>query len=326
MEQKKARKYFMKVIFMGTPDFAVPVLTGLTEKGYDVSLVVTQPDRPKGRKRTLTPPPVKTAAEEFGIPVFQPEKIKNEWQEIEKYTPDIIVTAAFGQILPKELLDIPPLGCINVHASLLPKYRGGAPIHQAIIDGEKETGITIMYMAEKLDAGDILSQQAIPIEKTDTTGTMHEKLSIVGRDLLLETLPQLEAGTITAEEQDESAVTYAPNISKEQEEIRWERPASSVYNQVRGLVPWPVAYTTWEGNRMKIWWTEESALTSEASPGTVVKIEEEAFYVACGENTVLRIDEIQPSGKKRMDVKTFLLGAGKNLSEGARLGADNETR
>lgn len=206
----------MKVVFMGTPDFAVPVLDALVENNYDVQLVVTQPDRPKGRKQELTPPPVKVAAEKHGIPVFQPEKIKQEqeWKVVADIEPDILITAAFGQILPKGLLDVPPFGCINVHASLLPKYRGGAPIHQSIIDGEKETGITIMYMVEKLDAGAMLAQKAIPIEEKDTTGTMHDKLSVLGAELLLETLPEIEAGSIVAVEQDEAEVTYAPNITR----------------------------------------------------------------------------------------------------------------
>ena len=316
----------MKIVFMGTPDFAVPVLEGMVDEGYDIQLVVTQPDRPKGRKQTLTPPPVKVAAERLGIPVFQPEKIKNEeeWKQVEKVKPDIIVTAAFGQILPKGLLDVPPLGCVNVHASLLPKYRGGAPIHQSVIDGERETGITIMYMVEKLDAGDILTQSSIPIEKTDTTGTMHDKLSEIGRKLLLETLPQLAEGSITAVEQDNAEVTYSPNISKDMEKIHWERKSRDIYNQVRGLVPWPVAYTVWEENRMKIWWTEDTSLHTEEAPGTVIKLEEDAFLVACGEGTVIKITEIQPSGKKKMDVKTFLLGAGKQLKSGDKLGEFHE--
>ncbi|UCZ51785.1 methionyl-tRNA formyltransferase [Bacillus shivajii] len=311
----------MRVVFMGTPDFAVPVLHTLVENGYDVVLAVTQPDRPKGRKRELTPPPVKVAAQEHGINVFQPEKIKQEeeWKQVAKVEPDLIVTAAFGQILPKELLDIPLLGCINVHASLLPEYRGGAPIHQAVIDGQKETGITIMYMVEKLDAGDILSQRSIPIEDNDTTGTMHDKLSELGADLLLETLPQIEEGTIQAIEQDETEVTYSPNITKEQEKIDWAMTAEQIYNQIRGLHPWPVAYTTLEGKRMKVWWSEKTTETTNKTPGTIVKLDE-GIFVACGDGTVLKLTDIQPSGKKRMDVKTFLVGAGKELTEGTLLG------
>ncbi|ADU30810.1 methionyl-tRNA formyltransferase [Evansella cellulosilytica] len=318
----------MKVVFMGTPDFAVPILNQLVENGYDVQLVVTQPDRPKGRKQQLTAPPVKVAAEEHGIKVFQPKKIKMEeqWRKVEEVQPDIIITAAFGQILPKGLLEIPPLGCINVHASLLPKYRGGAPIHQSIIDGERETGITIMYMVEKLDAGDILSQKAIPIEENDTTGSMHDKLSKLGATLLLETLPEIQSGTIVAEEQAEDEVTYAPNISKEQEKIDWNKTAREIYNQVRGLAPWPVAYTTINGNRLKVWWTEETDETTKETPGTIINVEEGRILIACGNGSVLSMRELQPSGKKRMDVKTFLLGAGKDWSKGMKLGENDETR
>ncbi|SDY74340.1 methionyl-tRNA formyltransferase [Evansella caseinilytica] len=312
----------MKVIFMGTPDFAVPILHKLASSGYDVQLVVTQPDRPKGRKQTLTPPPVKVAAEELGIPVFQPEKIKNEeeWRKVEKIKPDIIVTAAFGQILPKGLLDVPPLGCINVHASLLPKYRGGAPIHQAIIDGEKETGITIMYMVEKLDAGAILSQRAMPIEEHDTTGTMHDKLSRLGADLLLDTLPEIAAGSINAVEQEDAEATFAPNITKEKEKIDWHLSAAAVHNQVRGLAPWPVAYTTLGDKRLKIWRTEKTNRQSTQAPGTIVALSEAGIEVACGDGAVLKVLEIQPSGKKRIDVNTFIHGAGKQWRPGMKLG------
>ncbi|WP_096189181.1 methionyl-tRNA formyltransferase [Evansella halocellulosilytica] len=312
----------MRVVFMGTPDFAVPVLNTLVKNGYELVMVVTQPDRPKGRKKELTPPPVKVAAEKHGIPVFQPEKIKleDEWKQVEKVNPDIIVTAAFGQILPRELLDIPPLGCINVHASLLPEYRGGAPIHQAVIDGKKETGITIMYMVEKLDAGDILTQESIAIEEKDTTGTMHDKLSQLGADLLLKTLPMIEEGTIQAVEQDETEVTYSPNISKEQEKVVWSKTAEQIYNQIRGLAPWPVAYTTLNEKRLKIWWSEKTNETTSERPGMIIKLAEESIYVACGEGTVIMLKEVQPSGKKKMDVHTFLHGAGSSISIGTLLG------
>ncbi len=202
------------IIFMGTPDFSAPILRMLHHEGYDIKAVVTQPDRPVGRKRVLTPPPVKAAAIELGLPVIQPEKLRGseELQQILDLQPDLVITAAFGQILPKALLDAPPLGCINVHASLLPKYRGGAPIHQAVIDGEKETGVTIMYMAEKLDAGDIISQKAIPIEEDDHTGGLFDKLSVVGRELLKDTLPSIINRTNSRTVQDEAQVTFASNI------------------------------------------------------------------------------------------------------------------
>ncbi|SER62621.1 methionyl-tRNA formyltransferase [Salipaludibacillus aurantiacus] len=312
----------MKIVFMGTPDFAVPVLESVVNNGYDVSLVVTQPDRPKGRKQTLTPPPVKVAAEKMGLPVFQPEKIKNEteWKQVEKINPDLIITAAFGQILPQELLDVPPKGCINVHASLLPKYRGGAPIHQAVIDGEEKTGITIMYMVAKLDAGDMIAQESLPILPEDTTGTMHDKLSRLGAELLTRTLPLIEKGDIHPVRQDEEYVTYAPNIKKEQERIDWAKTADQLFNQIRGLNPWPVAHTEAEGKRFKVWEAETSQDHTDESPGTVVAIEEHDIKVACGDGKTLALTKVQPAGKKPMDVATFLRGAGSNWEPGMKLG------
>ena len=222
------------LVFMGTPDFSVPILTMLNEEGYSILAVVTQPDRPVGRKKVLTPTPVKKEALRLGLPVLQPEKLKGsqELDEILSLNPDIIVTAAFGQLLPVDLLEAPKFGCLNVHASLLPAYRGGAPIHQAVIDGQQETGVTIMYMAQKLDAGDIISQRAIPIESTDSTGDLFDKLSIVGRDLLKETLPNILAGTNPRIVQDEKLVTFARNISREQERIDWN---CSLRNDVSGI-------------------------------------------------------------------------------------------
>ncbi|WP_416151001.1 methionyl-tRNA formyltransferase [Salipaludibacillus sp. HK11] len=316
----------MKIVFMGTPDFAVPVLHTLVKDGYDVSLVVTQPDRPKGRKQVLTPPPVKVAAEALEIPVFQPEKIKNatEWMKVKEIDPDLIVTAAFGQILPKELLNIPSKGCVNVHASLLPKYRGGAPIHQSVIDGEKETGITIMYMVEKLDAGDIIAQKAIPILQEDTAGTMHDKLSELGAQLLQETIPLIEAGDIQAIAQDPQLVTFAPNIKKEQELIDWNKSATEISNQVRGLNPWPVAFTLVEEKRFKIWGTYVYSISTNHEPGTVIELLDDAILVACGKGTVLALTNVQPSGKKPMDVSIFLRGAGSTWSSGMRLGKHDD--
>ena len=220
-----------KIVFMGTPAFSAPILRMLQQEGYDVVAVVTQPDRPVGRKKVLTPPPVKAEALALGIPVIQPEKLRGseELQQIIALNADLIVTAAFGQILPKELLDAPRLGCINVHASLLPAYRGGAPIHQAIIDGQAKTGVTIMYMAEKLDAGDIIAQREIAIEDTDHTGGLFDKLSDVGRELLKDTLPSIIDGTNERTVQDESLVTYAGNISREQELIDWNKDARTLY-------------------------------------------------------------------------------------------------
>ncbi|QGG50352.1 methionyl-tRNA formyltransferase [Lysinibacillus pakistanensis] len=306
------------IIFMGTPDFSAPILRMLHHEGYDIKAVVTQPDRPVGRKRVLTPPPVKAAAIELGLPVIQPEKLRGseELQQILDLQPDLVITAAFGQILPKALLDAPKLGCINVHASLLPKYRGGAPIHQAIIDGEKETGVTIMYMAEKLDAGDIISQKAIPIEEDDHTGGLFDKLSVVGRELLKDTLPSIINRTNSRTVQDEAQVTFASNISREQERIDWTKDAATLYNQVRGLHPWPVAYTTFEGENFKIWWAKVGNTKHEARPGTVVAISKDYFEVAAGNGTTLALYDVQPAGKKRMIAEEYLRGTGSKLQIG----------
>jgi methionyl-tRNA formyltransferase len=307
---------------MGTPDFSVPILNSLIQSEYEVVLVVTQPDRPKGRKKIITPPPVKKEAEKHGIPVYQPEKIRHEYELILSYNPDLIVTAAFGQILPKELLEGPKFGCINVHASLLPELRGGAPIHYAIMEGKKETGITIMYMAEKLDAGDILTQRSIPIESHDHVGSMHDKLSVVGAELLMETLPKLFAGELSGLKQDENRATFASNIKREQEKIDWNRTSHEVFNHIRGLHPWPVAFTTYNGQTMKIWWADPVDKQLNGEPGEIAAIESnnEAFIVVCGDKKGIRITEIQPAGKKRMPVKDYLQGASDRIKVGTKLG------
>ncbi|MDA3130664.1 methionyl-tRNA formyltransferase [Aliibacillus thermotolerans] len=311
----------MKIIFMGTPDFSVPILRGLIEAGYDVCAVVTQPDRPKGRKKILTPPPVKEEAIKHGIEVLQPPTLKNEERvnEIISRKPDLIVTAAYGQILPEKILSAPPFGAINVHASLLPKYRGGAPIHQAIIDGEKKTGVTIMYMVKELDAGDMLAQKEVVIEETDNVGTLHDKLSIVGKELLLETIPPLIKGEITPIPQDEQLVTYAPNIERGQEKIHWNKPGKDIYNQIRGLNPWPVAYTTHRGKVYKIWKGEKREGYSGHIPGEIIKIKETEIVVATGDETAIAMTEIQPAGKKKMPVADFLRGK-HSFEQGDRLG------
>lgn len=310
-----------RIVFMGTPDFSVPILHNLVDSEYEVVLVVTQPDRPKGRKKVITPSPVKIAAESHGLPVFQPEKIRTNYQEILDYHPDIIVTAAYGQILPKELLDGPRYGCINVHASLLPELRGGAPIHYAIMQGKQETGITIMYMVEKLDAGDILTQKSIPIGIDDHVGTMHDKLSELGSELLIETLPSLFAGDITPIEQDDSKATFASNIKREQELIDWNRTSIEIYNQIRGLHPWPVAFTTYQGDIMKVWWAELTDKQFDGSPGEIVaKEQDEAIIVVCGDRHGIKLTEIQPAGKKRMSVKEYLQGSSDRIQVGTKMG------
>lgn len=308
-----------RIVFMGTPDFAVPSLEALIDRGYRVVGVVTQPDRPRGRKQVFTPPPVKVVAEKRGLSVFQPEKLRDPEgiRSVLAMEPDLVVTAAYGQIVPQAILDAPRYGCINVHASLLPKYRGGAPIHRAVIDGERETGITIMNMVPELDAGDILRQRAIPIDDRDHAGSLHDKLSRLGAELLLETLPDLLAGRIQPVPQDHRRATYAPNIRREDEWIDWRRSAREIYNQVRGLHPWPVASTTWRDTPLKIWWVEWSDAACDQPPGTVIAAGREGIEVAAGEGTV-RITRLQPAGKRPMEAEEFLRG--RRMSIGERLG------
>lgn len=315
-----------KVVFMGTPDFSVPVLQRLLEEKYDVIAVVTQPDRPVGRKKVLTPPPVKVEALKHNIPVYQPEKIRQseELKTIISLNPDIIVTAAFGQILPKELLDAPNFGCVNVHASLLPELRGGAPIHYSILQGKEKTGITIMYMAEKLDAGDIISVAEVKIEEEDTVGTLHDKLSVVGSDLLAETLPKLLAGEITPIPQKDEEATFAPNLKRSDEKIDWSTSGEEVYNKIRGLNPWPVAFTLYQGNVMKVWAGKKVTKTKEAAPGTIVEITDQGPIVATGNDTYIQLTEVQPAGKKKMDIGQFLRGAGSKMQVNEILGVTNE--
>jgi len=311
-----------RILFMGTPDFAVSSLDALMEAGYHVIGVVTQPDRPVGRKQVMTPPPVKEAAIRHGLPVLQPERIKTEeaLAEVLALEPDLIVTAAYGQILPKKLLEAPRFGCINVHASLLPKYRGGAPIHKCIVEGEKESGVTIMYMVEALDAGDMLSKVIVPIEERDTVGILHDKLAAAGSALLIRTLPALLAGELKAEAQDHEAATFAPNIKRSDERIDWSRTAEQIYNQVRGLNPWPVAFTSYQGKVWKVWWVEKVQTTGSTNvPGTILAREEDGLVIACGSGAV-KITELQPEGKKRMSALDFLRGAGSSIEIGTKVG------
>jgi len=312
----------IKIVFMGTPDFSVPVLRSIIQAGYEVIGVVTQPDRPVGRKRVMTPPPVKVEALNHGIPVLQPEKIRlrEDLDQVLALKPDLIVTAAFGQILPKELLDAPPLGCINVHASLLPELRGGAPIHYSIIQGKEKTGITIMYMVEKLDAGDILTQVEVPILEADNVGTLHDKLSKAGSELLLSTLPKLINGELVPIPQNEEEATFAYNIKREQEKIDWSKTGEEIYNHIRGMNPWPVAYTTLAESVVKIWWATKVATNKSALPGEVIGIEEDGFIIASGNNTAIKVTELQPAGKKKMSAEQFLRGSGSFLKVGDQLG------
>lgn len=309
-----------KIVFMGTPDFSVSILEKVHSE-YGVSLVVTQPDKPVGRKRVYTAPPVAEKAKELGIDLYQPERIKAEsaLEKIQSYKPDLIITAAYGQILPKQVLDLPKFGAVNVHASLLPKHRGGAPIHRAVLNGDSESGVTIMYMAEGLDSGDIISQVTTKITDEDNTGTLHDRLSILGGDLLMKTLPDVFAGTNERIPQNHEEKTISPNISKEDERLDFTRSQRDVFNHIRGLSPFPGAYTVLDGRRLKIYAADLTDEQSTELPGTIIKKDGGGFYVACGTG-VLRITEVQPSGKKRMPAHQFA-GSRQDI-DGTQLGAE----
>ncbi len=302
----------LRVVFMGTPDFSVPILDALI-KNYKVKAVVTQPDKQVGRNGKVAKPPVKRLAEENNIVVIQLNKIKEEYQEIIDLDPDLIVTCAYGQILPKELLDYPRLGCINVHASLLPKLRGGAPIHRAIIEGHSKSGVTIMYMAPGMDDGDIISKKEVEITDTDTASTLHDKLSKLGSELLIETLPSIIEGTNERIPQNEREVTFAPIIKPVDEKIDFSKTSREVYNQIRGLNSFPGAYFMLEGKRFKVW---ESIIVDEYFPnkldGEIVKIYKEGIGVKT-HNGVIVLTVIQPEGKSRMNSKDYLNGLKESL-------------
>ncbi len=316
-----------KIVFMGTPKFAVPVLEMLIEN-YGVDLAITQPDKKVGRKKVLTAPPVKVLAEEKGIRVLQPEKIssdENVLAELKELNPDIIITAAYGQLVPESILEIPKYKCINVHGSLLPKLRGGAPIQYSILEDHGKTGITIMYMVKKLDAGDMISKVEVDILDSDNYESLHDKLSIAGRDLLKETLPNIFTGNIAPEKQDDSLATFARNILREDEKIDWNKSAREIFNQVRALDPTPGAFTYLDEDILKIWSSEVVELEENYSAekvGTIIKQDKKHIYILCGENTVLKVKQLQISGKKRMPVVNFL--SNKKDYVGTILGGINE--
>lgn len=299
----------MKVIFMGTPDFSVGTLEALVEAGHEVVLAVTQPDKPKGRGKEMQFTPVKECAMRYGIPVFQPVKVRQQEciEELRKYEADIMVVVAFGQILPKEILEMTPYGCINVHASLLPKYRGAAPIQWAIINGETESGVTTMQMNEGLDTGDMLLKAVIPFAEDETGGSLHDKLSEAGAKLCVETLEGLQAGSIVPEPQGETTTDYARMLDKQLGNINWKQSAVEIERLIRGLSPWPSAYTNWNGKIMKIWSAKALEGIKSSEEGTIVKVEKDAFYVQTGEG-YLKVEELQIPGKKRMDAGAFLRG------------------
>ena len=299
----------MKIIFMGTPDFSVGTLEALVEAGHEVVLAVTQPDKPKGRGKEMQFTPVKECAVKHGIPVFQPRRVREPEciEELRKYEADVMVVVAFGQILPKEILEMTEYGCINVHASLLPKYRGAAPIQWAIIDGEEVTGVTTMQMNEGLDTGEMLLKTIIPIEAKETGGSLFDKLAEAGAKLCVETLDGLVAKTSIPEVQGETPTAYAKQIKKELGDIDWTWDGKAIERLIRGLTPWPSAYSNWNGKQMKIWDAEILDGNTEEMPGTIVKVEKDAFYVQTG-NGLLKVCELQIPGKKRMDAGAFLRG------------------
>lgn len=309
------------VVFMGTPEFAVPILQSLIDNPeYDVQAVLTQPDHHIGRKRTLHQSPVKELAEQYNIEVLQPAKLSKspEMEKIISLQPDLMITAAYGQFLPTKLLAAAKIAAINVHGSLLPKYRGGAPIQYSIINGDKETGVSIMYMVKKMDAGDIISQRSIPIENTDDSGTMFKKLSLLGRDLLLETLPKLISGDVNPVAQDPDKVVFSPNITSEQEQIDFRLPARLIDAKVRGLRPAPLGNMVIDGLRTKIYDVTPLEEKTDLEPGKVVRVTKHQLVIAAGDGTTYQINKLKPAGKKAMDITSYLNGH-KDITEGGQV-------
>lgn len=299
----------MKIIFMGTPDFSVGTFEALIEAGHEIVLAVTQPDKPKGRGEKVQYPPVKEAALKRQIPVFQPKRVRAPEciEELRKYDADIMVVIAFGQILPKEILEMTPYGCVNVHASLLPKYRGAAPIQWAVINGERVSGVTTMQMDEGLDTGDMLMKTEIVLDEKETGGSLHDKLAGAGAELCVQTLEALKDGTVVREPQQESTTEYARMLDKSMGRIDWSKDAKSIECLIRGLNPWPSAYTEWNGKTMKIWEADVADIDEGREPGTVIRVEKDGFCVQTGSGS-LKVRSLQIPGKKRMDAGAFLRG------------------
>ncbi|MDO4489930.1 MAG: methionyl-tRNA formyltransferase [Lachnospiraceae bacterium] len=310
----------MKVVFMGTPDFAVGTLEKLMEAGHEVAAVVTQPDKPKGRGKAMQPTPVKEAALKHGLTVYQPKRVREEafQQVLQEIAPEAIIVVAFGQIIPKSILELPKYGCINVHASLLPKYRGAAPIQWAVIDGEKTAGVTIMKMDEGLDTGDMYSVAEIPLAEDETGGSLFDKLSELGAQLLVDTLPKIAAGEVTAIPQPaESPNDYARMITKEDGRMDWTRPAEELERRIRGVIPWPGAFSRLNEKTLKIWKVQILDQNSDLEPGQVVSAGKEGLAVQTGKGQLL-ITDLQLEGKKRMEAAAFLRGY--QVEAGTRLG------
>lgn len=314
----------MKIVYMGTPDFSVGPLEALIKAGHEISLVVCQPDRPKGRSKEPAPCPVKECALRYGLRLFQPERIKRPEavEELKKYPADVFVVAAFGQILSKEILDMPRYGSLNIHASLLPAYRGASPIQYAVINGDKESGVTIMQMDEGIDTGDILLQSRVEIDKEETGGSLFEKLSVAGSELIVEALDKLQKGELTAQKQDETKSSHVGMLRKEDGLINWLRSAEEIERLIRGTDPWPGAYTYFRAKSLKIWKAEVVTGSvgenkAKAAPGYVTGVDKDGFYVSCGEG-VLKIKELQAEGKRRMSCDDYLRGV--KLETGEHLG------
>ena len=299
----------MRIVYMGTPDFAVNPLNSLIENGYEVAGVFTQPDKPVGRKAILTPPPVKVVAENAGIPVYQPNTLKNgEGVKIlEELQPDIVVVVAYGKILPADFLNYPKYGCINIHGSILPKYRGAAPIQRCVLDGEKYAGVTSMQMDEGLDTGDMLLVEKTEIGENETSGELFDRLAVMGADLLIKTLKAIESGDVYPQKQDDSQSTYASMLDKTMCNVNWEEPAAVVHNMIRGLDPWPVAQTLLGDKKLKLFGSRLNTEEGEGKPGEI-KLTKNSFSVFCGDGKAVTISEVQYEGKKRMRALDFFRG------------------
>ncbi|CEK35644.1 methionyl-tRNA formyltransferase,Methionyl-tRNA formyltransferase,methionyl-tRNA formyltransferase,Folate-dependent phosphoribosylglycinamide formyltransferase PurN,methionyl-tRNA formyltransferase,Formyl transferase [[Clostridium] sordellii] len=309
----------MKIVFMGTPEFAVPCLQKIIDEGHEVLAVVTQPDKPKGRGKKLAMPPVKELALKYNIDVYQPVKAREDSfvEKLKEINPELIVVVAFGQILPKSILDIPKFGCVNVHASLLPKYRGAAPLNWVIINGEEKTGVTTMYMDVGLDTGDMILKSEIPLDDEITAGELHDKMMVQGAEVLKDTIDLISKGEAPREKQNDEETCYSPIMDKSLGNIDWSKSATDIHNLIRGVNPWPSAYTTYYKQTMKIWKTKVLDKLSEKTPGTILSVDKNGIEVSTGDK-VLQISEIQMSGKKRMIVSEYIKG--NDISTGIVLG------
>ena len=301
----------MRILFMGTPDFAVPSLKALIEAGHEICGVFTQPDKPKNRGMKLQAPPVKEVAIAHNIPVYQPISVKDgtALEIIQQLAPELIVVAAYGRILPNAILEYPAKGCINVHSSLLPKFRGAAPIHWAVISGETETGVTIMHMAQELDAGDIIDQTRTPIDPDESVEAVHDRLAELGGKLLVDVVAKIADGTATRTPQDSSRATYASMLSREMSKVDWNMPAKAIHDKIRGLSPWPAASTdVISGDTIKLFGSVNTGETTSAQPGTIVSAGKQGIDIACGDGKILRIVQLQAAGGKRMAAADYLRG------------------